>query len=281
MAARKAAKKAAKKNIANPGAALGQAIGEMMERALAARMLSLAKRHGCHYLGPDPDPDAANKTLRLEDEFGTKYRIDAVITNGDLQPLVLLESKYIRYKKHNRDKGSWICHTHRSLRNRFHSVRKSVAVLAGSWTQSSMAMIRSARVDIFLVPFEKISALLDARGVDFEWDEKDHNAAVHAWMTYDKFSPAVKRQIAEDMIADIEGAFNKAIDSALQSDDAPEIEEVVVEIHATTGEIRQERFETVESAARYLNNANAEAIFNIEDAPSIHTVNTPRKKAKT
>ena len=281
MAARKAAKKAAKKNIANPGAALGQAIGEMMERSLAARMLSLAKRHGCHYLGPDPDPDAANKTLRLEDEFGTKYRIDAVITNGDLQPLVLLESKYIRYKKHNRDKGSWICHTHRSLRNRFHSVRKSVAVLAGSWTQSSMAMIRSARVDIFLVPFEKISALLDARGVDFEWDEKDHNAAVHAWMTYDKFPPAVKRQIAEDMIADIEGPFNKAIDSALQSDDVPEIEEVVVEIHATTGEIRQERFETVESAARYLNNANAEAIFNIEDAPSIHTVNTPRKKAKT
>ena len=64
-------------------------------------------------------------------------------------------------------------------------------------------------------------------------------------MTYDKFSPAVKRQIAEDMIADIEGAFNKAIDSALQSDDAPEIEEVVVEIHATTGEIRQERFKTV------------------------------------
>ena len=266
MAKKKAAKR---KTVSNPGAALGQAIGEMMEISLAARMHSLAGKHGCHYLGPDPNPSAKNKILQLQDEFGTKYRIDAVIANSDLQPLVLLESKYIRYKKHNRDKGSWICHTHRSLRNRFHSVRKSVAVLAGGWTQSSVAMIESARVAVFLVPYKKISDLLDAQGVEFDWDEKDRDSAVHAWRTYEKLSPAVKRQIAEDMIADIDRPFSKTIDSALQSDTKPEIKEVVVEFYATTGEIRRERFDSVESAALYLNDANAVNIFDLEGAPTI------------
>ena len=264
-----AAKKAARKSVANPGAKLGQKIGEMMERALAERMLSLADKHGCHYLGPAPDPDAKNKVLKLQDEFGTKYRIDAVIANGDLQPLVLLESKYIRYKKHNRDKGSWICHAHQSLRRRFHSVRKSVAVLAGGWTESSVAMIKSAQVDVFLVPYEKISALLAARGVDFDWGEQDRDMAVHAWMTYEKLPPAVRRKIAEDMVADILPSFSGAIDSALQSDAKPEIADVVVEFYAATGEVRREHFDTVESAARYLNDASAEAIFDLEGAPTV------------
>lgn len=267
-----ASKKTARTNVSNPGAALGQAIGTMMERALAIRMQSLANKYGCHYLGPDPDPNAKRKPLRLRDKFGTKYLIDAVITNGDLQPLVLLESKYIRYSKHNRDKGSWICHTHRSLRNHFYSVRKSVAVLAGSWTEPSVAMIRSARVDVFLIPYEKISELLAEQGVDFDWDEKDRDTAVHAWMTYDKLSHTVKQQIAEGMIADIGASFSETIHSALTTDAKPKIDEVIVELQSTTGEIRQEFFETVESAGNYLNKTNAEEVFNIEEAPAIYIV---------
>lgn len=272
-----AAKPAARKTIANPGAKLGQAIGEMMERSLAARMRALADKHGCHYLGPDPDPEVKKKDLKLRDEFGTEYNIDALVANGSLQPLVLLESKYIRYKKHNRDKGSWICHTHRALRNRFHSVRKSVAVLAGSWTQSSVAMIRSARVDVFLVPFEKIAALLKARGVDFEWDEKDRDAAVFARMTYENLPPEVKRDIAEGMIADIERPFCEAVDAALQSDAAPEIVEVVAELYADSGEVRRKHFDTVEDAALYLNAVNAAEVFNLDDAPSVPNAGERRR----
>lgn len=275
-----AAKKPAKKAIANPGAKLGQAIGEMMERALAARMRTLAIKHKCHYLGPDPDPEVGKVDLKLQDEFGTEYNVDAVIANESLQPLVLLESKYIRYKKHNRDKGSWICHAHRSLRNRFHSVRKSIAVLAGSWTQSSVAMIQSARVVVFLVPFEKIAKLLAEQGVDFEWDEKDRDTAVFARMTYERLPLEVKRKIADSMIADIERPFCKAIDSALQSDAVPEIAEVLVEFHADTGEIRRKNFDTVEDAALYLNSVNAADVFDIKGAPTIPTVGERKRRKK-
>lgn len=44
----------------------------------------------------------------MYDQFGTEYKIDAVIANHAMQPIILFESKYLRYTKHNRDKGSWI-----------------------------------------------------------------------------------------------------------------------------------------------------------------------------
>ena len=259
----------ARETVASPGAKLGKKIGEMMEKALAARMLSLANKHGCHYLGPAPNPDAKNKVLRLRDEFGAKHRIDAAIFSGNLRPLMLLELKSVPRKKRGRDEGNRICRVHQSLRRRFNSAPKSMAVLAGGWTESSVAMIKSAQVDVFLVPYEKISALLAARGVDFDWGEQDRDMAVHAWMTYEKLPPAVRRKIAEDMVADILPSFSEAIDSALQSDAKPEIADVVVEFYAATGEIRREHFDTVESAARYLNDASAEAIFDLEGAPTV------------
>lgn len=257
-------------NIANAGAALGQEIGASMERALGRYLTATVERRGGHYLGARPilDLDAPKRMLELPDEFGTKYRIDAVITNGDFQPLVLLESKYIRYTKHNRDKGSWICQAHKVLRRRFHSVRKSVAVLAGGWSEPSVAMIRSAEVEVFLIPYRKIKELLEERKVDYDWTEGDRSTPIHALMTYNKLPNAEKEKIGEDMLVDIRRPLIEAIDSAMR-DTTPEIADVMVEFHATSGEYRQRRFDTVEDAAAYLNNANAMEIFNIEDAPTI------------
>ena len=262
-------KKSDLKNIANPGAALGQAIGDSMELALSRCLTAVAEKRGCHYLGTGPvlTPGSPKRLMELPDEFGTKYRLDAVITDDSFRPLVLLESKYIRYVKHNRDKGSWICQTHKALRSNFHSVRKSIAVLAGSWSDPSVAMIRSAAVDAFIIPYSKIKHLLEAHGVDYDWTEGDRNTPIHALMTYTKLSDAKKRKVGEDMLTDIKPSLIKSVDSALRFDVTPEIADVMVEFHATTGEYRQRRFDSVEDAAIYLNEANATDLFNIEDAP--------------
>ena len=260
------AKQEAQSPAAHPGILLEQAVGEMMGKSLAARMLPLANKYGCHYVGLEPDPSAKRIPLRLQDRAGVKYHIDALVATSDFQPLVLMESKCVARNKHNCDKGGLICRVHQSLRERFYGVPKSVVVLAGGWTQSSVAMIQSAQADVFLVPYEKTSALLAAQGVDFDWGEKDRDMAVHAWMTYDKLPLAAKHKIAEDMIADIGRSFSKTIDLALQSDAKPEIKDIVVEFHATTGEMRREHFDSVEEAAFYLNNANAADIFDFEGA---------------
>ena len=260
-----------KRRIANPGATLGQAIGERMESALGRLLAGMAEKHGCHYLGTGPlmSPEAKRRQLNLLDEFGTKYRLDAVIANADLQPLVLLESKYIRYAKHNRDKGSWVCHTHQTLRRRYYSVRKSIAVLAGTWTGPSVAMMRSADVDVFLIPFERICELLAEHRIDFRWEEDDRDSAVHAWRGYDGLSAEVKNAIGEGMLAGIQQDLTKAVDAALNDAEPPKIAEVVVEFRAATGEILRHRFSSTDEAMANLDSADAETIFSMADAPRV------------
>jgi hypothetical protein len=172
--------------VANPGSTLGEAIGALIERQVNRRLYPIAEEDGFVYVSAGrPNPRTGRPTkLLLKDEAGNKYNIDSVIANARMQPLVLIESKYIRYKKHNRDKGSWICTTHYSLRRTFPTVRKSIAVLAGSWSRSSKAMMESFDVSLFEVGFPKIVETLARYGVDFAWEEKERDRAMAAWQRW-------------------------------------------------------------------------------------------------
>ena len=155
--------------IANPGSTLGEAVGATIEREVNRLLRPLAEENGAVFLSagrPNLKTGKATKLL-LRDTAGNEYHIDAVIANARMQPLVLIESKYIRYTKHNRDKGSWICTAHYSLRRTFPTVRKSIAVLAGSWSSSSKAMMQSFDVSLFEVGFVHIADTLSKHGVDF------------------------------------------------------------------------------------------------------------------
>ena len=145
-------------NIQNPGSALGEAIGAEMEKALNSFLTKLVEKQGCHFLSKSPvqNKDGSQKKLLMYDKFGTAYNIDAVIANESMQPIILVESKYIRYKKHNRDKGSWVCTAHPAIRRRYASIRSSIAVLAGNWSSSSLTMMKSYDINIFLIPFRRI-----------------------------------------------------------------------------------------------------------------------------
>lgn len=102
------------RDIQNPGSALGEAIGGHMEEALNTFLTETTRQLGYHFISRSPvlNVQGVRRKLLLHDKFGTAYNIDAVIANESMQPIVLVESKYIRYKKHNRDKGSWICTAH-------------------------------------------------------------------------------------------------------------------------------------------------------------------------
>ena len=175
------------KKVTNGGSAIGEAIGSYMESVVQEYIADFLEDYQCHFLketGRNPLTNKESKKLLLYDQFGNAYNIDGVITNESMQPLVLLESKYIRYKKHNRDKGSWICNAHSAIRKRYPSIRASIAVLAGSWSSSSLAMIESYGVNVFLIPFNYISSLLARKGINFEWAENDYDSALKAWNQY-------------------------------------------------------------------------------------------------
>lgn len=58
------------------------------------------------------------KPKKLADKTGIKFEIDLPIFKAN-QLVALIDVKYLRYKKHARDKGSWIVVAHNRLRATF------------------------------------------------------------------------------------------------------------------------------------------------------------------
>lgn len=269
------AKTATIKKVTNGGSTIGEAIGHYMEIVIQNEISKFIEDYPCHFLketGYNKITGKTSRKLLLYDNYGNDYNIDGVITNESMQPLVLLESKYIRYTKHNRDKGSWICNAHSAIRKRYPSIRASIAVLAGSWSKTSLAMIRSYDVNVFLIDFSLISKLLREYGIDFEWEEKEYEKALVAWEKYSKLSESDKLSIAEKMVDSIKGNLFDLLESVLDDTRRRSVKQVIVEIHTTKGEIKTMKFDSVDEAISYLSDFSVDELFETASFVSIFDV---------
>ncbi|MBI3158187.1 MAG: hypothetical protein HYZ26_01135 [Chloroflexi bacterium] len=255
----------------NPGSALGEAIGTSLEIALNSYLTELVEGLGYHFLSRSPQTNRAgiNKKLLLYDKFGTAYNIDSVIANESMQPIILIESKYIRYKKHNRDKGSWLCTAHPAIRRRYESIRSSIAVLAGNWSSSSLTMIKSFDINVFLIPFSRICDLLDEFGIDFNWGEKDRESAVASWHTYNLLSNKQKADIGERLIEEIRAVLKTLVISILDESLERNIDKVMIELHSNLGEVKAREFSSIDDAISYLNTDELGYVFITSDAATL------------
>ncbi len=197
-----------------------------------------------------------------------------------MQPLILIESKYIRYTKHNRDKGSWICTAHYSLRRKFPTVRKSVAVIAGSWSGPSKALMQSFDVSLFEVGFSHVVATLKDYGVAFDWGEKERTKAMEAWHKWSELSEIQLDEIAAKLLADIEPQLRDALTETLSTSTPRVVSEVEVVIETNLGESRRYTFDTVAEAVSFLDDFDAEEVLNATDGPTLWDVETAEEAAE-
>jgi hypothetical protein len=255
-------------NVQNPGSALGESIGAQMEIALNAYLTEVVSKYSCHLISKgkeNPKTGKATKLL-LYDNYGTAYNIDSVITNESLQPIILVEYKYIRYKKHNRDKGSWLCTAHNAIRRRYNSVRSSIAILAGSWSGSSVAMMKSQDINLFIIPFDKITSLLKKHKIKFDWGEKDRHIASDSWEKYSALSKRQKLEVAEEMIELIKPELEAAIEKTLDNTAKREVEKITIEIHTNIGEVKRFEFKDTQSALDFLEDFSFDEMLNNADS---------------
>ena len=187
-----------------------------------------------------------------------------------MQPLILVESKYIRYKKHNRDKGSWICTAHSAIRRRYKSVRSSIAVLAGSWSQSSVTMMRSHDITIFMIPFDSICDLLAEYDVDFRWEEKEREKTIAAWQDFQKLTEVDKAQLGQSMIRVIERELRQRIIDIVSDSVEREIDKIVLEIVSNLGEVSIFEFATVVETIEFLEKLDVQTAFIIRDSLTLY-----------
>lgn len=262
-------------NVANPGSTLGEAVGALIEREVNRLLRPIAEENDCVFVSTGrPNPRTGHLTkLLLKDEAGNQYNIDSVIANEKMQPLVLIESKYIRYKKHNRDKGSWICTAHYSLRRTFPTVRKSIAVIAGSWSGSSKAMMRSFDVSLFEVGFAKIVDTLADYGVDFAWQEKERDKAMAAWEKWQSLTDEQMSAIAHTLLEEIEPELRQALKTTLDTAIPRNVSAVEVIVETNLGESRRYLFATVAAAVEFMQDFDEDVILNDENGPSLWEVN--------
>jgi hypothetical protein len=255
--------------VANPGSTLGEAVGALIESELNRLLRPIAEDNGCVFVSAGkPDPRTAKATkLLLKDNAGNKFQIDAVIANESMQPLVLIESKYIRYTKHNRDKSSWVCTAHYSLRRSYPTVRKSIAVLAGRWSKGSKALLNSFDVSLFQVDFNLIVSVLSNYGVNFNWEEKERDKAMIAWHSWARLTDIQYSEIAGKLLVGIEPALRENLKSTLSSTIKREIKEIEVTIETNLGESRLYTFSSIEEAIQFLDTFDTEEILNDDSGP--------------
>lgn len=197
-----------RKNIANPGSALGEAVGKLFEKGVIDCLRETVNSRGCFIGG-----------RRLRNGTQNQYQIDAVIRDKDDNPLVLIEPKYIRYTKHNRDKGSWLCTAHYSLRKTYPTIRKSMAILGGRWSQPSKELMRSFGVQLFEVPFEFMVDVLAQHNVDFGWSEKaPKDQILQEFYTFQDLGDSQLKKISRKLVSEIKDDIIATVENVLDTD---------------------------------------------------------------
>jgi len=147
---------------------------------------------------------------------GNEYRLDAIIENPEGKPVILLESKYLRYKKHNRDKASWTCASHYSLRKTHPTIRKSVAVLSGRWSEPSKAFLQSFGIELHHIDFSGMCSVMSGFGIDFNWAEDNQEVPNLAWERFLSLTQEDKDSIGHRLVDPICGTLTSSIKTTLE-----------------------------------------------------------------
>lgn len=237
--------------------ALGEAIGKVFEEAVRDCLSAEVESRECSI-----------RPAKLRNGTGNEYQIDAVVFDDQNRPLIIIDPKYIRYTKHNRDKGSWLCTAHYNLRKTHPSIRKSLAVLAGRWSAPSKSLIRSFSVEILEVSFGHMCTVLRDFGIEFDWDENGGEPiAQQSLSKFETLSDATKSSIGAKLVSPIANELHSQIVQILDTDIdslASRVTEIEILLKTNQGEMVLTSFPTAPDAIRGLTNL-------VSDKPDIRS----------
>ena len=237
-------------SVSNSASALGEAIGHSIEKEINRNLRALSVQYDCSGVGEEE----AESTI-MTDLFGNSFNIDLRVIDRNGNPLALVESKYLRYKKHNRDKASWICVAHTNLMATYPTIRRSIAVLIGDWTEGSKNLMKSFDVSIIEIPFQTIVSILSEYNIEFRWAEKDRSISATSWKTYSSLSQGKKDAIAKKAVSTIRPELEDLVKNTLVENDSSEFSSTELRIKLSTGEIL--RFEKIEDIRKVIDGMDA------------------------
>jgi hypothetical protein len=156
-----------------------------------------------------------------------------------------------------------------SPRKKYKSIRSSIAVLAGSWSGTSIAMLKSHGTNVFLVPFEIICKLLSKHKIDFDWAEKDRKTAVASWNSYCILNPQEQYHIGEEMVNIIKADLSDIVKKVLDETTERELDKITLEFRTNIGETFIHDCKSIEEAIKLLSSFEFEEFLDTSDAPKV------------
>lgn len=227
--------------VARPTSALGEAVGKVFEKAVLETVRESVESRE-HSITP----------ARLRNGTGNVYQIDAVVFDKDKNPIIIIDPKYIRYTKHNRDKGSWLCVAHYNLRKSHPTIRKSIAVLAGRWSNPSKELVKSFGVELLEVPFETMAQATRNHGIEMDWPEQSGDEiAAQSLVRFQDLSDDARLAMGFDMVASVSSHLNQQIAAVLDTDMesiGSRVSEVEILLKTDQGEMVLSRYPQVSQA---------------------------------
>lgn len=247
----------------NPGSALGQAIGNLFESKLEEILRKVVEDSGyVYHSGRDPLPDYTGKTLRAKDKNGKFWSIDSAVTDENGHLIILGEMKYIQRAKHATDKGSWICNCHTLLRQTYPTIRASIAMLAGGWTENVRRMIRDVGTDIFFVPYEKVVNTFSQKGIEINWTDATSDVASQiAWEEFGHLDEQALDEIKDSITQKIAEPLKIHVENILNDKQERRITEIEINIKTNKGETINVQHTNAEEARATLKNLQSHPFF--------------------
>ncbi len=224
----------------NPASALGEAAGKLFEDGVLRCLTPVVL-----------DFQHTVSASRLKNGSENTYQIDAVVFDSEDRPIIIVDPKYIRYTKHNRDKASWLCTAHYNLRKTYPTLRKSIAVLGGRWSKPSRSLLGSFGVEIITVPFDHFCEVFSEFNVEFNWDEKDRETPITSLYEFQKLQPQQLALISDELVAPISSSLADSVAQVLSTslDEVPHhVESVEVLIKTDQNEMLLRQHDNIRDA---------------------------------
>lgn len=162
----------------SPAHRLGQIIGDELERAIHKPLQEIAEEFGLYLDYKHPRRARGGKSkVAWTDSRGNVHDLDYVLEEGGSEetlgrPRAFIESAWRRYTKHSRNKAQEIQGAIAPLAETYHDCHPFLgAVLAGVFTEGSLAQFRSHGFSLVYCPYENIVQAFASTGVDVSTDE--------------------------------------------------------------------------------------------------------------
>lgn len=188
----------------SPAHRLGQIIGDELEVAIRGPLSAIAEEFGLYLDYKHSRPARGGKRkVTWRDLHGNTHDLDYVFEEGGSEdvlgrPRAFIEIAWRRYTKHSRNKAQEIQGAITPLAETYQSYQPFLGVvLAGVFTEGSLAQFRSHKFNLAYCPYDTITQAFASEGIDISSDEGTSEAELQRKVNaFDPLTPNQRERIA-------------------------------------------------------------------------------------